>query len=200
MNFWKERDKIVLMLTGWLPQWVKPNYVTAFRLVLILPLIWLLLEKYYIWAVFLALFAYFTDMVDGALARSRKQVSNFGKLADPVADKAVYFLIFLFIAWGNIDPRIIFFMIVFEMALVLALPIFWLVSKIARISIKETGANVIGKFKTPVQVAGVVILAFSIKFGWPVYVAEWVLWLGVAFAAVNLFVQIINPNNFAPKK
>ncbi|MBU0731387.1 CDP-alcohol phosphatidyltransferase family protein [Patescibacteria group bacterium] len=200
MNFWKERDKIVLMLTGWLPKWVKPNYVTAFRLVLILPLIWLLIENYYIWAVLLALFAYFTDMVDGALARSRKQISNFGKLADPVADKAVYFLIFLFIAWGNIDPRIIFFMIVFEMALVLALPIFWLVSKIAKISIKETGANVVGKFKTPVQVAGVVILAFSLKFGWPVYAAEWVLWLGVAFAAVNLFVQIINPNNFAPKK
>ena len=200
MNFWKERDKIVLMLTGWLPKWVKPNYVTAFRLLLFIPLIWLLMEKYFIWAIFLALFAYFTDMVDGALARSRKQISNFGKLADPVADKVIYFLIFLFISWGNIDPRIIFFMVVFELALVVAVPIFWLVGKIAKMTVRETGANVVGKFKTPVQVAGVVILTFSLKFGWPVIVAEWILWLGVAFAAVNLFTQIVNPKNFVVKK
>ena len=198
MGFWKERDKLVLKLTNWLPHWVKPNYVTAFRLVLILPLIWLLIEKFYIWAVLLALFAYFTDMVDGALARSRKQVSTFGKLADPVADKAVYFLVFLFIGWGNIDPRIIFFMIVFEAALVISVPLFALLTKLVKIKI-HLGANYVGKFKTPVQVAGVVVLAISLKFGWPVYIAEWILWLGVAFAAVNLFTLIFNPKNIEVK-
>lgn len=190
----------MLKLSGWLPKWVRPNYITAFRLALIIPLVWMLLEKYYIWAVVIALFAFFTDMVDGALARSREQISKFGKLADPVADKVVFFLVFLFMAWGKIDPRIIFFMIVFEGALVIAILIFGLVMKFVKITVRQTGANVVGKWKTPVQVLGVAVLAFSLKFGWPVYMAEWILWLGVAFAAVNLFTQIINPKNYVVKK
>ena len=200
MSFWKERDKFILKLVNWIPKWVKPNYITFFRLILIIPLVWLLMEKFFIWAIFLALFAFFTDMVDGTLARSRKQISNFGKLADPIADKAVYFLIFLFIAWGNISFTIIFFMLVSELSLVIASLIFGLVMLIVKIKVKDYGANWIGKIKTPIQILGVVILAFSLKFGWSVVPAEWVLWIGIGFAFLNLFSQIINPNNYQVRK
>lgn len=200
MNFWKQRDNYILKLVNWIPEWIKPNHITFFRLLLILPLVWLLLEKYFIWAIFLALFAFFTDMVDGALARKRKQISNFGKLADPIADKAVYFLIFLFIAWGNIDPLIIFFMLVSELSIIIASLIFGLVMLIVKIQIKEYGANWVGKIKTPIQILGVVMLAFSLKFGWPVLYSEIVLWIGIGFAFLNLFSHIFNPNNYAVKK
>jgi CDP-diacylglycerol--glycerol-3-phosphate 3-phosphatidyltransferase len=39
------------------------------------------------WALFVA--AMITDKVDGDIARSRNLVTNFGKIADPIADKAL---------------------------------------------------------------------------------------------------------------
>ena len=77
MDFWKQRDDYILKLVNWIPHWVKPNYISIFRIILILPITYLLIEQYFIWAMLLFLFAFFTDMIDGALARSRKQVSKF---------------------------------------------------------------------------------------------------------------------------
>jgi len=42
-----------------------------------------------------------TDLLDGYIARSRKQTSDFGKLADPMADTVSRFSIFLCFLWGG---------------------------------------------------------------------------------------------------
>jgi CDP-diacylglycerol---glycerol-3-phosphate 3-phosphatidyltransferase len=41
------------------------------------------------WAAGVFVFAALTDLVDGAIARRRGLVTNFGKIADPIADKAL---------------------------------------------------------------------------------------------------------------
>ncbi|MGB8651337.1 MAG: CDP-diacylglycerol--glycerol-3-phosphate 3-phosphatidyltransferase [Mycobacteriales bacterium] len=75
--------------------WNIANALTVFRLLLV-PLFVLALFaegghdhawRWAAWAVF-ALASY-TDRVDGQLARSRNLVTAFGKLADPIADKAL---------------------------------------------------------------------------------------------------------------
>jgi CDP-diacylglycerol--glycerol-3-phosphate 3-phosphatidyltransferase len=73
-----------------------PNYLTLLR-ILIVPLLVVVLltdvvDSYlgisgYAFAIAIFLIASFTDILDGHIARRRNQVSNFGKLLDPIADK-----------------------------------------------------------------------------------------------------------------
>lgn len=68
------------------------NAVTLTRIALVPLFGWLLLQPGVAWrfgalAVFLV--ASFTDHVDGELARRRDIVTDFGKVADPIADKAL---------------------------------------------------------------------------------------------------------------
>ena len=71
-----------------------PNVLTLLRLVVVPVLAGLLLfveltsaSRLFAWALFTA--ACVTDVVDGRIARSRGQVTPFGVMADPIADKAL---------------------------------------------------------------------------------------------------------------
>lgn len=70
-----------------------PNVLTLIRLLAapLLGLVFLLLPRPYADWIALVLFisASLTDYVDGALARAWKQVSRFGAMLDPIADKAM---------------------------------------------------------------------------------------------------------------
>ena len=73
-----------------------PNYLTLARILLVPLLVVILLTSFaenlfgisgYALAIGIFLAASLTDILDGHLARKRNQVSNFGKLLDPIADK-----------------------------------------------------------------------------------------------------------------
>jgi CDP-diacylglycerol---glycerol-3-phosphate 3-phosphatidyltransferase len=68
------------------------NMLTVLRLLLVPLFLWLLFTDGTWWRVAaLVVFAVasFTDRVDGQIARSRGLVTDFGKIADPIADKAL---------------------------------------------------------------------------------------------------------------
>ncbi len=75
--------------------WNLPNALTTLRILMVPFFGWALLVdggdsvlwRTVAWALFVA--AMVTDKVDGDIARSRNLVTNFGKIADPIADKAL---------------------------------------------------------------------------------------------------------------
>lgn len=75
--------------------WNLPNFLTSLRIIAIPLFAWLTLRggvennpfSWWAFALFIALMI--TDKLDGDIARSRGLVTDFGKIADPIADKAL---------------------------------------------------------------------------------------------------------------
>ncbi|MHA2789187.1 CDP-diacylglycerol--glycerol-3-phosphate 3-phosphatidyltransferase [Corynebacterium sp. S7] len=66
-----------------------PNVLTSLRIIFVPVFAWLVLTQQWWWAfgVFAALML--TDKLDGDIARAHNLVTDFGKIADPIADKAL---------------------------------------------------------------------------------------------------------------
>jgi CDP-diacylglycerol--glycerol-3-phosphate 3-phosphatidyltransferase len=81
--------------------WNIPNVLTGLRIVMVPFFGWALLHDggdSVLWrTVAFALFvgAMVTDKIDGDIARKRNLVTNFGKIADPIADKAITGMAFI---------------------------------------------------------------------------------------------------------
>ena len=77
-------DKIFLRF---IPHSIRPNQVTVIRFILI-PFVYLLLiNEHYEWGLVIFVIAACTDFIDGAMARTRNQITDTGKIIDPIADK-----------------------------------------------------------------------------------------------------------------
>lgn len=64
-----------------------PNMLTLLRVIMVPVFMWAILSGFYIAAVVIFVLASITDQLDGYLARKNNQVTTFGKLMDPLADK-----------------------------------------------------------------------------------------------------------------
>lgn len=64
-----------------------PNLLSCLRLAVIVPLVMFIIEENYIWAGIMLLISGVSDMFDGMIARRFNQVTQLGKILDPIADK-----------------------------------------------------------------------------------------------------------------
>jgi len=75
--------------------WNIPNALTVLRIVLVPVFVVVLVAddgattSLRVWATLIFIAAMFTDWLDGDLARKQGLVTDFGKIADPIADKAL---------------------------------------------------------------------------------------------------------------
>ena len=163
--------------------WTLPNILTIARIALapviaLLPFINGYIPKLVAFAVFLT--AAISDFYDGRLARERNEITDLGKILDPLADKLLLFATLIPIFWitrypmrqyeipwwGNLPLWVLILLIGREVAMT----IFRQVAKKRGVIIAAGGA---GKLKTIVQdiFIGATILWFAWKdmraeFGW----------------------------------
>lgn len=170
--------------------WNLPNILTMLRIVLVPFFVWFLLEdnsQHGIWrwaAVVAFAVAIYTDKLDGDIARSRNLVTNFGKIADPIADKLLIgSALVLLSALGELPWWITILILVREWGIT-ALRFF-----VIRYGVMPASRG--GKLKTAVQTAAIFlyILPLNSFAPWLVSVAFWVMiaalvitvWTGVEY-------------------
>jgi len=157
------------------------NALTVLRIVGVPVFGWLLLRDggedvgSRVWAFVAFVLLMITDRIDGDIARSRNLVTNFGKLADPIADKALTGMAFVGLA-------IIFENVLFWVVVIVLLVREWGIT-LMRFVIKKYGvmpASQGGRIKTTLQavaIGGYVLpfeiwdTAFSAFMRWATHVA-----------------------------
>ncbi|MBU1045898.1 CDP-alcohol phosphatidyltransferase family protein [Patescibacteria group bacterium] len=150
------RDNFLIKFLGFIPDWLKPNHITAIRF----SFSWLLYFPKIVggWLVlFLIAFGFLGDIIDGTLARKRNQITNFGKIFDPIADKvlAIGVLWYLF-SRSIIAPHLIMQIILPETLLVIYA--LWVLLD-RRVKLPEP--NILGRVKFAFYLCGFTALTIS---------------------------------------
>jgi cardiolipin synthase len=81
-----------------------PNLITALRILLIVPLCWLIDTAHYDGALVIAAIAGLSDAVDGFIAKRYGWQSWLGGILDPIADKLLLMAAFLWLALAGDVP------------------------------------------------------------------------------------------------
>jgi cardiolipin synthase len=81
-----------------------PNLITALRIFLVVPIVWLLLQENYSGALLLFIIAGVSDGIDGLLAKNLGWTSQLGGILDPIADKLLLMGTILTLGWQGELP------------------------------------------------------------------------------------------------
>lgn len=176
-----------------------PNKLTILRIILVPFMVAAMLVKFpfhYLVAGLIFGAASLTDYFDGKIARERNLITNFGKFADPIADKIlVVSALVCFLADGMCDP-IIILIVLFREFVVTS------VRLSAASQGKVVAANMWGKAKTVSQIIAIVgvfvlqtlheILAtYCANYDYFIWeqrfyiIGEVMLWISVIFAVIS---------------
>jgi len=162
-----------------------PNALTLARIFLV-PLVVVVLlttqmHNWALWGVTLFLGAAVTDMLDGYIARRRKQVTTLGRLLDPIADKLLISSALISLVQLDLAPA-------WMVAIIIGRE--FAVSGMRSIAAAEgftISVSPLGKGKMVSQVAAVVGLILGReKGGWVLQTANLLLWAVMFFALVSM--------------
>ena len=133
-----------------------PNKLTLARILLIPVFIVFAsvpgIPLHYLWAAVVFALASFTDYLDGSIARKYKMITDFGKFADPLADKILTTAAFVYmLVDGACHPLVLFIVLTREFA----------VSGVRMVAAGAPGgkviaANIWGKVKTVLQMLSII--------------------------------------------
>lgn len=96
-----------------------PNFLSALRIILVPFIVVLYLKKHMVAATVLVLVSGISDMLDGFIARKFNQVSDLGKLIDPIADKLTMIAVVFLVAIHHLPMRVMLYVLAVKEGLML---------------------------------------------------------------------------------
>lgn len=172
--------------------WNLPNALTTLRILLVPLFGWLLLRmdgqdvtsRWWAAGVFIAAIA--TDRIDGDIARSRNLVTDFGKIMDPIADKALTGMAFIGLSIiGELWWWVTIVVLVREWGIT--------VMRFFMIRYGVMAASRGGKIKTALQafaLSGLIMPLKMLSGGWE-SVGEVLWWIAVVAMAAAVVVTVV---------
>lgn len=178
-------DKILDKTVLWLiPKFVTPNHITIARLISIPFVVYFFLVRDYSIALPLFAISAFTDALDGAVARTRQQITDWGKLFDPIADKLLIASSAVVLISNEIS-----FMLALSIITV-DLSIFFVVAYQYNAHKKILDPHWTGKLKMLLQSFGIGFYLLYMLI--PIVFISWIaissLYLALLFALISLFI------------
>ncbi len=126
--------------------------------------------------------ASFTDLLDGYVARKYNQITTFGKFLDPIADKVLVMVAFLYLMIltpDRVPLWAVMIVIVREFA----------VTGVRLLAIekgKVIAASPYGKIKTASTMIALIIMLFN-DFGLPALIGDIIFWIAILFTLISGF-------------
>lgn len=165
--------------------WNLPNILTSIRILLVPIFVWFLVldaeerGAWRWWAFVVFAVAMYTDKLDGDIARARGLITNFGKIADPIADKLLTgaALIMLSIT-DDLWWWVTIVILVREWGIT--------IMRFFMLNRAVMPANKGGKIKTVTQTAGLLILLMPITHSIP-----WLWWLGTIIMLIAMAITVV---------
>ena len=167
-----------------LPDWVRPNHITFLRLLGVPLIIWFLMTNQYLVGLIFFISFSFTDAMDGALARTKNQITDFGKYFDPFADKILIGVVVLIMSSRFLNIYIGMTIIFIEILFIFSATI----ERFSKNNIIQ--ANGWGKIKMILQTLGILFLFLYPVLQFPILllVSEFILYMAIFFALISLLV------------
>lgn len=164
------------------PRFIRPNFLTVFRFISIPFVIFFLLSGNYQAGFWLFIISAFTDALDGAMARTRNQITDWGIVFDPFADKLLIGSVAIVTISKLISPYLAWSIVVLEILLI--------VFCYLRFKGDLLPAKTAGKIKMILQSVGVSVLLLSLIVNLPILIviATYILYLSIVFSLLSLFV------------
>ena len=163
-----------------IPGSCRPNHVTVARFVGTPFVVWLLWVGNYQLGLIAFILTACTDALDGALARVRNQITPWGKVYDPLADKLLICLSITVLMFRVLDRRLAVLVILLELAIVIS-------AVYKRIQDCEIQANRWGKIKMLLQVGGIISAVLTLLTAQPFFAT-----LGFALLSLSLVFGLIS--------
>lgn len=175
----------------------KSNLLSLFRLLLAIPF-WFLLDNFKsdtvrYFTFFLCVFGAITDILDGYLARKFNQVTEMGKIIDPLADKVVIGIIIIKLYLIGEISSTYFLFIIGRDALIFIGGIF-----VTRIVGRVLPSNILGKI-TVINI-GIIILLIMLNINRNILVFKGLYYLSILLVFVSFVAYVYRAIEFIKKK
>ncbi|HIJ21702.1 MAG: CDP-alcohol phosphatidyltransferase family protein [Gammaproteobacteria bacterium] len=145
-----------------------PNLITILRMFLVLPILWLLANNYFVESLYLFAFAGMSDGLDGYLAKRMGWSSRLGSILDPLADKLLLVSTYGMLTWVGIIPVWLTTVIVLRDLLIVIGGLIYHF----RISSYDLQPSIVSKINTFLQISYVLGVVVVRAFQWDI--GEWV--------------------------
>jgi len=151
-----------------------PNLISFARILLTLPIVWLLYEREFSYALMLFAVAGFSDGLDGFLAKHFQWQSHLGGLLDPLADKALLMSSFLVLGGLGLIPIWLVILVIFRDLTIMGGALYY------HFSVEEVDAHpmLISKLNTLMQILLVLLVVTDAgPYPLPDWALQSLIWL-----------------------